>query len=47
MPAIDSEVFSYLVVYEEAKDEDKKPEGAEDVRIPPDLKENQVQHLSS
>jgi DNA topoisomerase-1 len=35
----------YLIVYEEAKDEDKKPEEAEDVRIPPGLKENQIQHL--
>ncbi len=35
----------YLVVYEEAKDEDKKPEEAEDVKIPPGLEENQIQHL--
>jgi DNA topoisomerase-1 len=35
----------YLVVYEEAEDEDKKPEEAEDVRIPPGLEENQKQNL--
>jgi DNA topoisomerase-1 len=35
----------YLVVYEEAKDEDKKPEDVEDVRIPPGLEENQKQKL--
>ena len=35
----------YLIVYEEAKDEDKKPEEAEDVKIPPGLEENQIQHL--
>ncbi len=35
----------YLIVYEEAKDEDKKPEDAEDVKIPPGLEENQIQHL--
>jgi DNA topoisomerase-1 len=35
----------YLVVYEEAKDEDKKPEDVEDVRIPPGLMEHQIQHL--
>lgn len=34
----------YLIVYEEAKDEDKVPE-EEEVRIPPGLKEGQKQHL--
>lgn len=34
----------YLIVYEEAKDEDKVPE-EEEVRIPPGLQEGQKQHL--
>jgi DNA topoisomerase-1 len=36
--------LGYLVVYQEAKDEDQKTE-EEDVRIPPGLEENQVQKL--
>jgi len=36
----------FLVVYEEAQDEDQKPEeGSEIVRIPPDMAEGQTQHL--
>lgn len=35
----------YLVVYEEAQDEDQKTEEAEEVRIPPGLEENQRQEL--
>lgn len=35
----------YLVVYEEAQDEDQKGDDAEDVRIPPGLEENQKQDL--
>ncbi|NPV77027.1 MAG: type I DNA topoisomerase [Anaerolineae bacterium] len=35
----------YLVVYEEAQDEDQKSEESEDVRIPPGLEEKQPQRL--
>ena len=35
----------YLIVYEETRDEDKKGEGDDDVRIPPNLEEGQPQHL--
>lgn len=35
----------YLIVYEEARDEDTKTEESEDVRIPPGLEENQKQTL--
>jgi len=35
----------YLVVYEEAQDEDQKSEESEDVRIPPGLEEKQPQKL--
>ncbi len=35
----------FLVVYEEAKDEDQKGEDEENVRIPPGLEENQAQNL--
>lgn len=35
----------FLVVYEEARDEDVKSEDSDDVRIPPGLEEGQRQHL--
>ncbi len=35
----------YLIVYEETRDEDKKAEGDDDVRIPPNLEEGQPQRL--
>jgi len=35
----------YLIVYEEAKDEDRKGEDEDNVRIPPDLAEGQPQQL--
>jgi len=35
----------YLIVYEESRDEDKKSEGDDDVRIPPNLEEGQPQRL--
>lgn len=35
----------YLIVYEEAKDEDQKGEDEDNVRIPPGLEEGQVQEL--
>lgn len=35
----------FLIVYEEAKDEDQKPESEEETRIPPGLEEGQAQRL--
>lgn len=35
----------FLVIYEEAKDEDLVEEDADDVTIPPSIKENQIQEL--
>jgi DNA topoisomerase I len=37
--------LGYLIVYEEAKDEDQAVEESEDARIPAGLEENQKQHL--
>ena len=35
----------FLIVYEEARDEDQKPEEEEDTRIPPGIEEGQAQRL--